>query len=347
MKNLFKFLLLITVLYSCNEESLYIDKDNYIKFSSYDEFLNTLNEFRQYNHDEKKEWLEKKQMNSWGLNAMEVYKNLNIESLNSLEEIKDYVSQNSNYLELIKDENGEFTLETILRDRPESYLVNDDHILLIKDRAVKIFNSGYASTDINNLHLLKEVKEETFGKNQPPEINFSIKQTRSEILNNNNRDLAYNCGQEMTDREDNGKNRTYIRIEVTAKRSYNDTPWLISSEWLIRPYKKTLGVWYYASRTITGKLRARLDFIDDGTFLPFGTWNNTEFFDCHINPGNVNSYYGSAGLISWIHPTNPLNASPSFHLGAIDFTGDTPDTAPAIISCNPQMIISGLINNCL
>jgi len=345
-------LLSLLLLSSCmDNESIIVSSNDIFKFDNYEQYKNEVDHLRQLPEDEKQGYLESKGFqNSFGVNAMNIYLSLDIESVNSIDEIQDYVKKHSKYLTLQPDENsGEYVLETKLKNKPESYFINDDKVFQIGENYYKVFEDKTISTNKNNLaKLLKVTSSEEFNEINDSEI-FISKISVPQSFDNGviqGRDGTYNCGNgRLTDRAPNKnekRDRTYIRIDLVAERPYQDVAWLIGSEWLIRPYKKTLGVWYYASRTITGSLKARVDYISDGDnfpFVPEGDWVREPLSDCNISPGNQYSYSNGKTIGYWLSPSNPYNAAPTFHFAGIDFWGDTPSVGEnAEIKCNTGIV---------
>lgn len=349
------FVLSILFFTSCQtEEFADISSHRILRFESDEEYRKEVDKIRNLSEDEKKQYLESKGFhNSFAVRAMEVYEKLDIESKTSFAEVEEYVKNNSRYLTLTLDESsGEYFLETKLMNAPERYFVNEDHIFQIGENVFKVFDDKTLATDRNNLNEIKSiVRPEDFDIEERPGIfvsKFHNTQSFSEEIAEGRLDNTYNCGNnEKVDREDSGKgrDRTYIRLNVFAERPYSDVPWAIRSSWIIRPYKRTLGVWYFASRTITGNLKARVDFISDGdnSFPALGDWVRRSYSDCFINTISPTYAYENGDILGyWISQTNPYNAVPTFHFAGYDFWGDTPSVSliprvqcnVSILSCN-------------
>jgi hypothetical protein len=82
------------------------------------------------------------------------------------------------------------------------------------------------------------------------------------------KDAEFNCGfSSHESKATNGDNRTVLQLNVEY---LSDGRVQVSS--LIRPYKKTLGVWYWCTRTLSCDLKLAIDIKDY-----YGTWNRQSY----------------------------------------------------------------------
>jgi hypothetical protein len=159
------FALLITVIAfftSCEKEIVETEQDqkcsDILYFENDEEMFTELSHIISLNLDEKILWQDEKGVSSKGINADKLYKSIDPESFNSRDEIVQFVENNSDLL-LLEEQDGEYSVETILKDNPFRYFMNEDHIFQVGEKYYKVFSNLRVGTSINNLDKLKDIND--------------------------------------------------------------------------------------------------------------------------------------------------------------------------------------------
>lgn len=226
-----------------------------LRFENFTEFNACLDKVRAMTFDEKNKWEDSIGFYSFGRASDEFYLSLNTQEINPAN-LEQLVKNNSDYLQLLKDENGEFTLESAFWDDARRRLINVDKMYQIGETVFKLFNFGVVSTHVQNIETLKQITEANY-LNYRDDKRFEIG-----IQNVNTgkmlKDGAYNCGTWKEDRATNGNDRTYLRVGIFGENLDGGTyQW---TQCLVRPYKKTLGIWYWCFRHISCDVRTATDY---------------------------------------------------------------------------------------
>jgi len=302
------YLLLLTsafIIMSCSkEESVLQEKDSQListlnndllKFDSFDEYQKTVSEVVSMKLDTLIAYENQRGYKSFGRTCDEFYKSINMDDFKSLEEIKSFVKANSNYLQLIEDENGELELETKLYKSPNRYLLNNYRMFQIGDTVFKEFESGIIMTRFENISDLK---------NAGNQINSLVQDDRfiyvPNNLNttNNLKSTNSSCGTEYSETSTNDKNR--LKVELKIEKSLGK----LKNHYIQRPYKKTLGVWFWCSRTMAADVICEYSWVDKPTgerkavaYWFYKDWQNASVFEMVNWTNDVdfdNSYYFSS-----------------------------------------------------
>ncbi len=245
----------ILVFNACNKDDLNLSNDKEIlTFNSVDDFNEELGKVLNMSTDELWDYEKSKGYKSYGRKCEEIYQSVDFDSFKAQDEIFDFVAENSDYLELVTDQNGDVYLETKLCNNEYRYIVDENKMFVLNDRVYKVFNEGKISTKIENREALLSIK--VFDEQSSNVISgFQFHPTRILSSSVNIVDEASlkaassNCGKSDEKRNTNGRNRTKIKIELKDK--YKGNQYIVYHKGLIRPYKKTLGIWYWCTRTIT------------------------------------------------------------------------------------------------
>lgn len=244
-KSLILSLIVLLFVISCNKEDSIINNDDIsiLKFSNEEEYTTSLSKVVQLSDEELLAFENNNGYKSLGRLSEEIYKNIDMDCFGSTDEIIAYVEENNEYLQLIDDGNGELELETTFYDRADRYFLNKDKMYQIGDTVIKAFETGTVKASINDLDILKSLKSDDVNYNQDNPVYKAI-------ANSDNGDIslkstAGSCGTSHTWRSTNGKNRLKVKMNV-----YNNGGKKVKSHFIARPYKRTLRVWFYCSRTM-------------------------------------------------------------------------------------------------
>jgi hypothetical protein len=263
---LFIFALLV-IFNSCTKEQTEqtIDipvKNEMLVFKTIEEYSAAIEKTIAFNHEELVAWEDAQGFKSYGRICEEIYFSINFELFNSFDEIRDVVKKNNQYLTLVKDDNDEYVLEHFLYNNPSRYIINSDRMFQIKDNVYKVFEKAYAYTNIENIDELIRLNELN--------LTFNNDYPKITIVNSNpnieSKDAANNCGSgEKSKPSDNDRDR--IRLTIGAHQPPAGAGgWSVARcYYLIRPYKKILGIWYWVSgRTMRASIKIALDYLTPG-----------------------------------------------------------------------------------
>ncbi|MBQ9471136.1 MAG: hypothetical protein IJU72_09335 [Bacteroidales bacterium] len=178
---------------------------------------------------------------SIGSESERFYESVDFDSYNDAADFHQLVADNSDLLQLVVDEDSELTLETRFHSHPARYLINRDGLAIIGDTAAKVFENGTFKAHRRNLQQVAKLQ---CLEDCPAHIG------RMEQVNIISKTIDFGAkssacqGTEHQWHSTNGNNRLRARILITSD------PIRSSCELLARPYKRTLGAWYWCSRTM-------------------------------------------------------------------------------------------------
>lgn len=340
IQRLFTFIVAFVTLFitSCSKEEVNKISNspeslNILSFKNVKEYSEAQKIVNSLNTKELKTYEESRGYKSFGRLCDEFYNNINPEEFKSIEEIKLFVAKNSEYLQLLEDENGEFTLETVLLNNSNRYFLNKDKMFKIDETVYKVFEKGVAMASITNIELLKNVNDPNIFLTQVDKsIHFMPANDKSNSLAVT-KDAAYNCGTTASRSITNGRDRTHIDMSIDYLDSYdiNGLPQTVfQNRLLIRPYKKTLLVWYWCSRTISCDIKVAIDVL-----LSSNVYERSYYY--YDEPGISDSKIEKnidGGIVSWGYWARYTD----MHYAGYDAWGDTPSTdPPALIQCNTDL----------
>lgn len=339
MKKIFYTVILACLILSCersnindpikeDKKSLSADLSNILSFESITEYIEAQKVVNSLSEVELKNYEESKGYKSFGRLCDEFYKSIDPEEFTSIEMVKAFVSSNRDYLQLIEDANGEFTLETVLSFNSNRYLLNGDKMFIIGEIVYKVFEEGTAMTNVVDIEMLKHLKEPGLLNKDNEYIHFIPNHPISMA-----KDAAYNCGMSANNPSTEDRDRTVIEISIDYLDSYdiNGVPQTVfQNRVLVRPYKRTLGIWYWCSRTISCDVKVAVDVL-----LSSGVYDRS--FHYISEPGKYDSkleYVIDGGIVSWGYWTRYSD----MHYGGYDAWGDTPSVEPpAQVQCNTDL----------
>lgn len=311
------FLSLITVTFiGCKKDNLNSFKNvnnNSSNFNSIKELKAKIKELEHLSEEERRAYESQNDYKSLYTHALEIYEKIDMNTLEDIEILKNHVNKNHDILEIAKEESGELVYRTFYSDNPYSLVANKSRMIIVDDFCIKIFDDGLISTSINNFDILKNIKEKSVEKINLND-DFNISYYKSHDIN-----IKSNCSSYREDRKDNNRDRTKLWVE-TYYENISGMPY-VTGRGQIRPYKKTLGIWYFARRTITGRIKFDVTYTLNGQ-------NIVRQFNENV-PANL-SYTQSRGFNDITWPDIPSN----IRFTHINSWGDTPSTSTAIITCN-------------
>lgn len=342
MKKNYIYVLGVILLLStaCTKEEIDVDNkyrvekvsSNILTFENNQEFIDAINYVKSCDFSELKSWENENDFKSFGRVCEELYASIDFNKFTKQSDFFDLVNEHSDYLQLIPNGDEEYTLETKAHNNPYRYFLNKDMIFQVGSVVYKMVDSELIASPVGNIENLKKLTVSNLDFHLKDTSNY-LQVTQTTRLNCDyiyTKDVGNNVGTYREDSETNDNNRTKLVVQIyTAdimdQWTYAAIGTLLRANYLVRPYKKTLGIWYFCTRTISCNIRLRLDWKDTN-----GNWQNqictysNSGTSASKLEGDVYSNYVSFGY--WYNP--------SAHFGGIDSWGRTPDTDKAEIKLN-------------
>ena len=249
-----------TVIISCEKEDKIQDiSDNILYFGSIDDMLLEIDLVLSMSMEEKIQWEESKGFQSIEITSEKLYESINPEKFKSQEEVFNFVEKNSTYLILTKVGNNEYELDTHLSSSPFKYFVNNEYLFQIKDSVYKVFDEGVIAVSEERILELTNSDFENA-------LTLTNKSIFSTVYLNLKKSTNLTCPG-ATVRTDNGRERIRLKLYPNA---YNMGSYWQAAYWYeIRPYKKTLGIWYRVKRTISCDLYMKVVVESDPYYLNY------------------------------------------------------------------------------
>jgi len=336
-KNLYFFGIFITIVtftffhYSCSKEVIVDNSKDEISsdlliFTNTSDYTEALNTVISLNSQDLKAYEESRGYKSFGRTCDELYSKINPERFKNTEEVKDFVKINKKYFQLIEDENGELILETRLFKDPNRYLINKEYMFQVSNIVYKVLDDVVLATELANISTLRLIDEKNvISYKNNPSIQFLS--SNSELVTPGKKDAAYNCGTAVDEYESDGNDRTHMWLTCSEYPAYDPFGLPITrfnSKVLIRPYKRTLGIWYWCTRTVSCDVSVAIDHYYDSNYY-------RETYS-YANAGTSTSKLEVIfidGLIGYGH-----GLSINLHFGGFDAWADTPSAPIVRLQCN-------------
>lgn len=287
-------------------------------YSSYDEASKELDKVLSMSEDERREYELAIGKVSLITHSYKIYEELDFDNLTDESEIYSHINNHPDFLEIKVNDQGEKEFRTLYSDNIYSYLVGVNRMLILDTICLKVFDDGLITTSMKHYDELLSIKEHSL-------VNYK-KVNHYNLYINNNIGIfeKTNCGTSREATETNNKNRTKLWIDVKTlvvnDVNYGNVP-TVDGYGQIRSYKKTLGIWAYARRTIEGRIKLDVTYtVTSGV--------NVIAVNQLISPNLSYTQVRRFGTLTW--PDYPTN----LHFSSIQCWGDTPDTATAYINCN-------------
>lgn len=214
-------------------------------FASDDEFAQALTAVSNMSDEERTAYEAQHNYQSIGSASEQFYQSIDFESFQDEGDIHQLVAENSDFLQLVEDEDGELMLETRYYNLPYRYLINRDGVAIIGDTVAKFFDSGVFKAHRSQLRQVARLQNVADCPVAVGRFYAIQKITKTFDFG----EKSANCaGNEFEWRSTNGKDRLLGRLQLTVI----DMPYgsVSTCELLARPYKRTLGVWFWCSRTM-------------------------------------------------------------------------------------------------
>jgi hypothetical protein len=342
MNHLFKALIALSIIISmtaCDDElDAFKGKEaSMLIFENQDDFHQAVSRSVEMPVADLEEWTKSQGINSFGVEALKRYNSINFEELSSRDELLSIIDNNRDYL-VLEEIGHELYLETKYHDQANRFLINHDRLVQIGDKVHKIFKQGEVKASLDKIESVRAITEEQFDQlvsieNQRTTNGLEIVRIESKRMpfvpidcdgtgggtGGGTGDDPYNhCGDYHEDASSNDRDRTKATAKISKK--FSGGTYIYKVDLLVRPYKRTLGIWYWCTRTITG----------EATFEPRKE-NGLPIVDQPVTYGR-DTEYDSKWERSWASPNANYDSNPHFY--SIYMYGDTPSTPPVTISCN-------------
>jgi hypothetical protein len=310
--------------FSCSKSDITqkMDSDQTLKVPSY-KTVESLIDLRKtifsLTHEERMAYEDSHGYKSFGRICDELYFSILPSKFNSIEEAKTFVADHSEYLQLIVGEDGSLTLETVDYNNPYRYFMDINKMFRIGNSMYKVFDANIASTTVEDAEKLKSLTSENLSSLNDEKITvFNYKFSNRD---NQLKDVALNCGTHLDNSVDNDRNRTHYELDIYEM---DQSGTMVYSHYLVRPYYKTLGIWYWCQRTISADIKVANDYY----VTP--TWGRIT--ETYYNSGEL-AYSLSGDLgVYWI--SAPNSVPHIFHFGGYYILADTPSTPSISDQCN-------------
>ncbi len=293
---------------SCNKaneiEMPKLNESNTLVFSTQQEFKETLDRVISLNENELCEFEKLNGFSSLGISSENFYRSIDFEQFKTKEEIISFINENSRFLQLVEDDYGDLYVETVLCKSPFRYFANDQRLFQIGNDSYKVFNSGIVKLTQENSDVILKMNDDDY-------LNFINHSDKKGL-----KDVTYNCGTSKEFRVTNDNNRTLAELDVWVQPL--DIGYNVIGNCLIRPYKKTLGIWYWCTRTITAEVKLAVDYTNSYNVDPFRFHTILNRITRSDSKVEVTVYQ--------LSPASIISA----HFGAYYVFADTPSTSPAI-----------------
>lgn len=323
MKNLISAVLVLSVfslsVISCEKEKetlLQATTKQTPTFSSQEELNTSLKALEAMSEEERRAYEAEHGYISLHTESYQRYEQIDPATLSDLEPLYQHVAKHADVLEIAKDEQGELEYRPIYADNSYSLIAGSDRMIVVGESCLKVFEDGIVTAPLEALDALS-ASQGTSIHDVPNNKDYTVAAFDNRAIVQKS-----NCGTSKSDTETNGNNRTKLSVSCSVKLAGGVVPYLEARGSII-PQKRSLGIWFRARRTITGRFKFTLAYEEPGT-------NNTIEVPITQNIGPNLAYSEQR---TYAIPTGalfPLN----YRFSAIDSFGDTPSTGPATIVCH-------------
>jgi hypothetical protein len=325
------FIIFTFVITSCKKNDNPGKNDNnpiekqMLKFENVSEFLKIRDQVSEIQCEEISFSKSQSGFSSFSQEVDEFYHSIDFESFQSQEELLNYVKNYPQYLRIDYDENTEIIINPVLSDNLYRIFVNEDLKFQIGDSVYKTYETVTLGTHLLNQDALNSIKEENIEQNLNDGSVFVFSKKEEIQL----KDLNNNCGTWPEARATNGNDRTYLRLGViTGQYSYGTEQYV---QYMVRPYKKTLGVWYWCTRTISCNIKVAAGYY---IYNQSNSW--VRLIGNYSNSGTSTSSLSGILCQQWVSIGE--NKDGNGHFDGYNAWADTPSTDPVLLQCNTYLV---------
>jgi len=301
--------------------------ENIPTFQSHEDLVRKIEELNAMSDEDRRIYESNSGYKSLFTHAYEIYDGIKIDSLKSKKQLEKFISENSKFVSLQLNNDNELEYRPLFSDIHYSIIANTNRMFKVANLCYKIFDDGIVSSDIENIGLLTSLNQ-ILAKDVPKNDNYEI--TIYEKMEINGKSSCHPTHNEAS--VTNGAQRTKITL-IAAQQQYGEmetipgTPKIkiygVHAFGRVRPYKRTLGIWYHCQRTISGRVAFTVSW-KDGTVLK--TSSIDQSFS-QIHDWSVTRQFNMV--------TTPLGEKPKeIKFTVINSWGDTPSTSNVSVNCN-------------
>jgi|GEM_PF-3839208 len=331
MRKLFYLLPIVGILlYSCGkdelirtgssltQESFDVPVRNFNSFTDLNETINLLNEM-----GEKERRLYEKNLGYKSIYTIsfEKFEELDLSKVETVSEIESFVRFNSEYMRLENLYEDEKELRVLYSDNPYSIIANSDRLFTVGDYAIKVFDNGVVCSRKEDIELLRRL-DQIMVQDVPKNLNYEISFFNS--VNNMNRSNCHPTNNVETSTSGDDRTRIIHGVDLLVLPGPPVSYTEVTAYGTIKPFKRTLGIWFPASRTISGHIAFLFTF-------------NTDVPTSHSL--TVNQAINSSSP-SYSQTRSDMEAAPmsaivkDLEFQIISSWGDTPGTPFVMENCN-------------
>lgn len=338
----FFLVFLSTLILSCNKENLVEDgiisgktsnanpksSTTILNFNSLEELNETMNKLHFFEEEQRRSFENSKNFKSLMTHVLEVYEELKVEYADSNDEnfsnvASEFQSLNSHLFTIRQDAEDEKSREFYIHyiDNKYSVVANKDRIFTVKDFVFKVFDDGVLGTHKDNMDELLNVKEVNYENLKLSENVFVFS---SEIDKTEKTTCAPRTNERFSPVSNRNRTKLIFKVRnplISANVQAGQFVFSLDTEGIIRPQKRTAGIWFAARRTISGRIKYSVTYVN-GTTHPI-----------NVNETIVNHLaYSARRFKNVTQPTNTNVSEEKFT--SIDSWGDTPSTSPVTLICS-------------
>jgi hypothetical protein len=265
MKKVFYLIALIAIcgFWSCNKNEVSVQpveiteaSEHVLSFDTYDDYSAERTKVQAMSLEERIRYENSKGFRSFGTQCEQIYFSADLDNMTD-DQIREFVNANDEYLELV-EEDGEVYLEAKLAKSSDFYLINKDKMFKCESMVTKTIdnNTSVAVFCDENFDELKELNKDNLYRVEGNEDFVINTAERIGVLK------STTCPQNVTDRATDGRDRVKIDISYThgTKVIGGVANNIDEARFELRPYKRTLGIWYWCSRTVSYSVKAMVDY---------------------------------------------------------------------------------------
>lgn len=320
--------LFLTIFFACQKEDALIESqenpESIAVFKSGDAYINFRNTVFSYSYEELVAYEESMGYKSFGRSCEELYYSIDPQEFQNVDQVKEFVEKHKEYLQLIQGSDGDLTLEVVDYKNPYRYFINNEKLFQIDNVVYKVIGDFILSTGIDNITKLKTINLENISSFEE-DIEVSFLNYKQPELPNKLKDDTYNCGTNPgTGTVTNGGERTKIELDIYM----DDVIWAgtcLYSHYLVRPYNRFLGIWYWCNRDLEADINVAEDYY-------INAW--TRIMDSYSKDFDEVDEQKLEGDVGHSYVSTPGFCPHYYHFGGYEFTGQSDETDAVTISCN-------------
>ena len=255
-----------------------------LRISSAEEFAEVQQKVLAMGEDERREWERQQGFKSFATKCNELFEELEAKGITSDEDIYNFVKENPDYF-YIREEDGEKYLTSYMESSPFYHFANTNRMLVVNKQAIKVYEEGFVFCSIQDAEELMFTAS----------FSEAIKNEKFDARQNKTNDRG--SLPKIIRRATNGNNRTLIEIAL-QDQPFPMHPWTV--KFLVRPYHKVLGIWYWCIRHMEWSVEAEWEW------KQIKDYENTGYYYDDGESNSKEAVYGSSverflGYIGWVN----------------------------------------------